>query len=265
MHKLIVVLLFLPLYAFSFTTITVTYPVEQYFIEKIAQNKVYIRTIHLKHDKFSINDKVKINKLSNSKYYFTLDLPEEKKFYKLFLTKNSAMTLFDMSHSIEKMKIYGKVNPYIWLDPILVRDIAKNIYEMLVSIQVEDKEFFEENYKNFLNELDEFYLELRESILHSEVYGFLAYSDYWDYLASRFRLKVYKNEYRYLKIDEVSAFIRFARKENIKKIIIKKNISYEIAQSLAGHIGATIIEHNIFSHEWKSNLFLLVRKLSRSE
>ncbi len=263
MYRIVLVLLFFSTFAFSITTITVTYPVQQYFVEKIALNKVYVRTVYENLKKFNPKDRVNLYRLSSSKYYFIFNLKEEIKFKKLFLSKNSNIATINLTEGIEKIKNKNEVNPYVWMDPLLVRKIAKNIYQQLVMVQKEDKEFFKQNYEKFLKELDELYLEMRDNLLNSETYGFLAYSDCWDYLAVRFRLKVYKNEYKYLNINEIPDFIRFARKENLKKIVIQKDKSYEIAQSLAGHIGAKIIEHNIFSHEWRSNLFMLTRKLAR--
>ncbi|XPV67566.1 MAG: metal ABC transporter solute-binding protein, Zn/Mn family [Halarcobacter sp.] len=263
MYKLLLILLFLPLYLFSNTVITVTYPVQEYFIEKIALNKVYIRTVYESKNKFEKKDSRVVNKLSNSKFYFTFGMENEKELSKLFLSKNSYLKVVDITKGIKKIKLNNKENPYVWMDPLLVRKIAKNIYEQLIKVQREDRVFFKENLDKFLKELDELYLDMRSDILNSEVYGFLTYGDYWDYLAARFRLKVYKNKYKYLSIKEVPDFIRFARKKNLRKIIIKEDKSYEIAQSLAGHIGAKIIENNIFAHEWKSNIYMLARKLAR--
>lgn len=263
MYKFILVLLFLPLCLFSKTLITVSYPVQQFFIEKIALNRVYIRTIYESQDDFKKNDRRAVSVFSSSRLYFMFGLEKEKQLEKLFISKNSDLKVIDLTKGIDKIKINNQENPYVWMDPLLVRTIAKNIYEQLIKVQRQDREFFKNNYEKFLKELDELYLEMRENILNSEVFGFLTYWDYWDYLASRFRLKVYKSEYKYLSIEEVPKFIRFARKRNLRKIIIKEDESYEIAQSLAGHIDAKIIEHDVFSHEWKSNLFMLVRKLAR--
>ncbi len=264
MRKLLFILLLLfGNSLFSKTIITVTHPIEKYFIAKIANDKVYVRVVYDKSREFKLSDRSLVNSLSASSYYFKLNLKEEESILKRFKERNEDLEIIDITKNIKKLKSKdGKEIPYVWVDPLLVRDIAKNVYEELVKIRYYDRDIFKKNYENFLAEIDTIYLHLKKRLDNSEVNGFFVFNEHLDYFAKRYRLNIHHKEYRFFKISEISEMIRFSRKENIRHIIIDKDSSYEIAQSLNSQIQGKIIEFDIYSMHWKSNLYQLVRKIS---
>ena len=265
MRKIIfILLLFFTTSLFSNRTIiTVTHPVEKYFIEKIADKNIYVRVVFDKKKEFSFDNKQEVETLAYSKYYFKLNIEEEKLILEKFKAINKNLKVIDISKNINKLTTKdNKKIPFIWLDPILVRDIAKNIYEELVKIRYYDRHIFKENYENFLNEIDDIYLHIKKRLDSSEVYGFFAFNHQLDYFAKRFRLNLYHRENRYLNISEVPTLIKLSKKESLKHIIIEKDSPYEIAQSISGHINGKIIEIDIYSQQWKSNLYILTRQIT---
>lgn len=269
MHKIIFILLFLFINTFfttslfAKTSITVTHPIEKYFIEKIADDNIYVKVVFDKLKPFSFDDKNLLESLAYNDYYFKLNINEEKDILQKFKAINKDLKVIDITKKIKKLKNKdGKENPYIWLDPILVRDIAKNIYEELVKIRYYDRHVFKENYERFLDEIDDIYLHLKKRLDNSEVYGFFTFNHHLDYFAKRFRLNIYHRENRNLKIDEVSDIIKLSKKESIKHVVMEKDSFYDIAQSLSGHINGKIVEIDIYSEQWKSNLYIFTRQIS---
>ncbi len=263
MYKTLFILSLLFSTAFSKSIITVTHPVQEYFIKKIAGNEFYIRSVFSKSHDFEFSNKRLINKLSSSKYYFVLNLPEEEEILKLFKKKNKKLKVIDITKGIGNLKLEnGKMNPFVWMDPLLARDFAKRIYEQLVKIQFYNRAFFKENYELFLDELDTIYLELKKRIDNSNLYGFFAFNNQLDYFAKRYRLDIYHRENRRLHINEVSKVIRFVKREHIKHIIIAKDSDYTIAQSFSGHINGKIVEIDIYDRNWKINMFSLIRGIT---
>lgn len=247
----------------SKTIITVTHPVQEYFLKQIADNRVYIRTVYDKTREFKIDNKQIINRLSSSDYYFRLNLKEEELILNKLKSKNSDLKVVNIAKNIGNLKLKnGDKNPYIWMDPILVRDLATNIYDELVKIRYFDRLFFKENLERFLSEIDEIYLHLRKRISESGLYGFFTFDNQLDYFAKRYRLEIYYKKTKYLSAKEVATLTKFIRKEPIQHIIIPKNSKYLIAQSLGSHINGKIIEIDIYDRNWKSNLYKLVRALT---
>ena len=269
MYKFLFILLFLFINTlfttslFAKISITVTHPIEKYFIEKIANKNIYVRVVFNKIKPFTLKDKNLVESLAYSDYYFRLNLNEEEALLQKFKSMNKDLKVVDISRNIKKLKYKdNEDNPYIWLDPILVRDIAKNIYEELVKIRYYDRHIFKENYERFLNEIDIIYLHIKKRLDNSEVYGFFAFNHDLDYFAKRFRLNIYHRGNRYLNINEVPSVIKLSKKEFIKHVVIEKDSFYDIAQSISGHINGKIVEIDIYSEEWKSNLFIFTRQIS---
>ncbi len=263
MKKIFLILLLFTTFLFSRDIITITYPFQEYFIKKIAYEKVYIKTVFLEDDDLSkIKDK-SFNNLAFTKYYFTQNLPIEKKIIDILKSKNNEIKVINLNKNIPKLKTEnGLDNPYIWMDPILCREYAKNIYEQLVRMQEYNKEFFKINYEKFLKELDETYLYLKERIDKAEVYGFLAFNEKLDYFAKRFRLDVYHKENRVINLNEVSSFLEFSHEEHLRHIVLDLGNNYKIAQSYANYIDGKIIEVDVFERNWKISIYALVRRLT---
>ena len=258
-----ILLLLLSSLAFSKTIITVSYPVQEYFIKKIASNNIYIRTVFDKAHDFELTNKKLVNKLSSSNYYFSLNLPEEKDVLELFKKKNEELKIIDTTSNISFLKLDNKeVNPYIWMDPILAREFAKNIYEELVKIEFYNRVEFKTNLDKFLVELDNIYLELKKRIDNSNLYGFFVFNNELDYFAKRYRLDIYHRENRSIHIDEVSEVLRFVKREHIKHILIAKDSDYIIAQSFSGHIDGKIVEVDIYDRNWNTNMYSLIREIT---
>lgn len=256
-------LLFSWVTAFAKPMITVTYPVQDYFIKKIAHNSVYVRVVYgSKHD-FRFSNKTLIRKLSSTDYYFNFGLKSEQKLIDTFTKRNSHLKLFNMIEGMSFLKDeFGNKIPYVWLDPLLVRKLAMKTYEKLVKIQSYEKKSFKKNLDIFLNELDEIYLHVKKRFDEKEVYGFFSFSNQLDYFAKRFRLDVYHKKFKYLTAKEVPALVNLVRKEHIKHLGLAKDEPYLIAQSIAGHIGAKIFEYDIYDRNWQSNIFKITRHLA---
>ncbi len=263
MKKIFLILLLFTTFLFCRDTVTITYPVQEYFIKKIANDELYIKTIFSEDYDLSKIEEKTFDDLAFSKYYFTFDLPIEKKIIDIFKSKNKEIKVINLNKNISKLKTKnGLDNPYIWMDPVLCREYAKNIYEQLVNMQEYNKEFFKDNYEKFLEELDETYLYLKKRIDNSEVYGFLVFNEKLDYFAKRFRINVYHKENRVIHLNEVSNFLEFSQKVHLRHIVLDVGNNYKIAQSYANHIDGQIIEIDVFERNWKISIYALVRRLT---
>jgi zinc transport system substrate-binding protein len=262
MYRIFFILLFLCSFLQAKEHITVSYPVQKKFIEKIAKNEFVIHVIHGEFKDIKDMNKNELNELFYSKVYFTLGLEEEESYKKLFKIENTRIKFFNMTKGIKKDTVNGKVNPYVWMDPILVRDMATSLYDELSSLMSYKKKFFEKNYKKFLNQLDSMFLHMKKMLDSSQYYNLYVYDSYWYYYAKRFGLNLYYKPKRVMYANEVKAVIKESRKYNIRKLLVDENSSYTIAKSLASHINAKIIENSITKYNWRANIYTLTRKIS---
>jgi len=239
-------------------------PFEAFLIKKIAENNVRIRTIAKDYSSKTKDLKYsEISRLSNSGIYLHFSLDVEKE-YELMLRKvNPKLKSYDMSKGINKITKKGKVNNYVWTDPILLRDIATNIYNIIVELDSKNKEQYKRNYELFLDELDEIFLKAREKLYSSEIYNIYVFDDYWAYYAQRFGLNLYKRKKAIVKADEVTPIINYVDKNDIKAVLVAKDSTYNYARSISGYTKIAIKQNDIFNEFVLSNLWELSKELSQ--
>lgn len=253
-------ILFLPLLLFSKYQVVTYFPLESQIIKKIAQDEVKIREISNRYiEDFREIPASEISKLSNAKIYFHFGLQVEKEYAKLLTQKNHELLVVDLSSNIEKIDN----NLYIWTDPFLLREIAKNVYETLVFIDKYKADFYKKNYESFLEEIDETFLKIKQKLNSSEVNSIFVFDDYWKYFAKRFRIELIKREKKVLNISEVSELVKFKESKNIKKVLFFKSEDYEKATSLGSNLNIQIVESDIFLDNWQFNMINLAQNLSK--
>lgn len=253
-------ILFLPLLLFSKYQIVTYFPLESHIIKKIAQNEVKIREISSRFiEDFREIPSSEISKLSNAKIYFHFGLPIEKEYAKLLKQKNSEILIIDLSSNIKKTD----GNPYFWTDPFLIREVAKNIYEILVDIDKDKIEYYKKNYESFIEEIDDTFLKVKQKFNTSEVNSIFVFDDYLVYFTRRFRIDTIQREKRFLNASEISELVKFTQAKNIKKIVFFKDEDYEKALSLSSNLNIQLIKNDIFSDNWQFNMVNLAQNLSK--
>ncbi len=245
MYKLL--LLLFPLLLFSKFQVTTTLPFEAHIIKKIGQNHIRIKTISNNFSNKLLDlSPTEISSLAKTRAYFNFSLEIEKKYEKIFLETNDKLNIVNMSKNIKKLKYKGKENPYVWLDPILLREVAKNIYDALVKIDFYNKDKYKVNYQNFLLELDESFLKTKRKLVKSEIYNIFVFDESLDYFAKRFKINVYKKKKRILSASEIKSLVEEVKINEIKAVFTadRENITY--AKSLSGNSNIQIKIFNLY-------------------
>ena len=155
--------------------ITVNILPQKYFVEKIVKDKFEINVM-VKPGSSPHNYEPKpsqMKSLVSSKVYFLVGDPFEQAWMDKF-KQNAKNTLFvDTTKGIEKIQMeehnhhdeanvdakhdehdHSGFDPHVWLDPLLVKIQAKNIYEAMVEIDSHNSDFYKTNYEEFIKELD---------------------------------------------------------------------------------------------------------------
>lgn len=263
MKKIFLVLLLLLSSTYAKKHITVTLPVQKYFFEKIAKNNYIVHVVESRIEKFELNNIEFMNRLAYSKIYYTLGLKQEKEYIKKLKEKNKFLKIKDLSTFYKKDVINGEEVPYFWMDPLLNRKFAKLILEESIKHFPRKKAEFTQNYELLLDEMDKIYLSIKKRLDVSENLNFLAYETYWHYFAKRFKIHIFYREKRVTKLEEVSSLIEFAKKKDIKKLIVNKGTKFTLIHSISSHINVKTVINDPTSYDWKPNIYELSKKLSR--
>jgi zinc transport system substrate-binding protein len=224
---------------------------EAFIVEKIASNLADITTIvkagsspHTYEPKPS-----EMKALSKAKLYFAIGVEFEKSWLKRFKDLNPNLQIVHVDKNITKYPISndekkGHLDPHIWLDPINLKIIAKNISDALIAVDKDNKAIYEKNLKKFLNEMDSLDNYIKTTLSPITIRKFLVFHPSWGYYARRYNLEQIAIEIagKKPKPKELISIIKTAQKNNIKVIIAQPEFSTKSATIIANEIGGKVIK-----------------------
>ena len=275
--------------------ISVSIAPQKYFLEKIVKDKFDINIMvkagsspHTYEPKTS-----QMKALSNSKIYFYTGIEFEKAWLDKF-KKSAPNTLFvDSSANIERIAMeehsheektkheehkhdkkhdhedeheHEGLDPHIWLDPVLAKIQAKNIYEVVVSIDEPNKEFYTKNYEEFLKELDSLDTKIKEILKPYEHKAFMVFHPSWGYFAKRYNLEQISIEIqgKEPKPNELVELVKDAKEHDIKIIFVSPQFSQKSAKTIASNIGGNVVSIDSLSENWANDMLKTADEIAKS-
>lgn len=293
--KRILAILFLAVAAWAKPVVSVSILPQEYFVKQIAGESVEVNTMVLPGaDPHTYEPKPKQMKaLENSLAYFAIGVEFEEvwldKFQKSFPKLKFIFThkgvervamqehedhdhhehSHDHAHSDAKehkhchehngelhCHSHDGLDPHIWLDPILVKQQAKNILTGLVRILPQNKELYTKNYENFIAKLDGLDEFIKNSLKDVKNREFIVYHPSWGYFAKRYDLRQISIEIegKEPKPAELANLIKEAKEKGVKVIFVAPQFSQKAANLIAKQTGAKVIEIDQLPLDWENEL-----------
>ena len=289
-----IIFLFIVMFSFlnaSTQELTVNILPQKYFVEKIVK------------DKFTINVMVKpgasphnfepkpsqMKSLVASKVYFLIGDATEKNWIEKF-KQNAKNTLFvDTTIGVEKIEMakheheevaqhdhkkdekdeehdHSGLDPHIWLDPVLVKIQAKNIYEAMIKIDSANSDFYKTNYEEFIKELETLDSNIKTILAPHKDKAFMVFHPSWGYFAKRYELEQISIEIegKEPKPNELVELIEESKKHDIKIIFVSPQFSQKSAQAISKNIGANVVAIDPLSDNWNENLQKVSNEIANS-
>ncbi|NCB12797.1 MAG: cation ABC transporter substrate-binding protein [Erysipelotrichia bacterium] len=158
------------------------------------------------------------------------------------------------------------LDPHIWLDPILVKTQAKNIYDTMVKIDAQNADFYKTNYEQFLKELDELDLNLKTILVPFKDKAFMVFHPSWGYFAKRYDLEQISIEIegKEPKPNELVELIKDAKEHNIKIVFVSPQFSQKSAKTISQNIDAKVATINPMVENWSEGLILTAKEIASS-
>jgi zinc transport system substrate-binding protein len=276
--------------------VTVSILPQKYFVEKIAKDKFEVNVMvqpgaspHTYEPKTS-----QMKALAASKVYFSTGVSFEHAWLDKF-KKNAKDTLFvDLSDGIEKLAM-GKhehheedakeathdghkgqekhddhdedgLDPHIWLDPVLVKIQARNIYDTMIKIDAQNADFYKVNYEQFLKELDELDANLKTILAPYKDKAFMVFHPSWGYFAKRYDLEQIPIELqgKEPKPNELVELITDAKKHDIKIVFVSPQFSQKSAKTISQNINTKVVTIDPMVANWAEGLILTAKEIASS-
>ncbi len=217
-------------------------------------------------------------KLSKAKLYVKVGSPIEFELVWLdkILSANKDIFVVDVSYGIEFMNVVYKHNyeqnehhyigddPHIWLSPKNAKIMVENICNGFVSIDPDNKEYYSENKRSYLRELDELDLEIEILLADKINRRFMVYHPSWAYFARDYNLEQIPIEKggKEPTARSIQFLIEQARIQNIRVIFASPQFNTESAEVIAREIKGQVVLIDPLQKDYITNMKKIARVLS---
>jgi zinc transport system substrate-binding protein len=263
--------------------VVVSIPPQKYFIQKIGGDRVEASImVPPGVDPHSYEPKPRqMVELSRATAYFSIGIGFEDVWLDKIAAANKGMPILRTDAGIEKIPMveHGHdeepgqevhegeeepegLDPHVWLSPVLVKTIARNMFEGLVNVDPEGRAVYETNLNYFLNELDALDARLREMFAGEGRKGFMVFHPAYGYLAREYGLEQtpIEIEGKEPKPGHLAELITEAKEHGVKVIFVQPQFSTKSAEALAREIGAEIAHADDLAEDWEANLLEIAGK-----
>jgi zinc transport system substrate-binding protein len=127
-----------------------------------------------------------------------------------------------------------EIDPHVWLDPIYAQELARTIKNALVEKMPEQKDTFEKNYQELVNELQSLHQSFEKMVQSAERKEIIVAHAAYGYWQARYGIKQISisglsttNEPSQKQLEQV---IAQAKQHKIKYILFEQNVSSKLAE-----------------------------------
>lgn len=277
MKKLIYLILFGSI-SFAQTNVVVSIAPLKLFVKKIGGDRVKVSTM-VKSGTSPHNYEPKASQMrsiSRADIYFAIGVEFEEIWLDKFKNQNSKLIVEDSSNGVLKLpmlqthhhKEVNQKDPHVWVDPLNVKIIAKNIYNTLIIKDKNSTNYYKNNLEIFLKELDSLDLEIRDILKKSPKESkFMVFHPSWGYFAKRYTLKQLPVEIegKEPKMKELIKLIKEAKKSGVSAIFVQPEFSDKSAKIIAKNLDIEVIKTSPLAKNWAENLKTLAKAIATSE
>lgn len=153
---------------------------------------------------------------------------------------------FDASEPDDHDHGDAEIDPHVWLDPVIVRDvIAPAVAEELAAILPRHADQIRQNLARFRDDLDRLDAWIRERLSGSPDGAFISYHSAWGYFADRYGLRHVASVAAFPGQEPsarwVAQVVRTARELGVKVIFAEPQLSPKAAETIAREIGGQVL------------------------
>lgn len=276
--------------------ITVGIPPQKFFVQKIVGIEFPVQILLPSNQSPATYEPtpIQIKKLEESLVYFQVGLPFEKRCLQKIdkdgkkikivdLRKGIKLREIDDTHdqhspnrsqdvkNIERFKSHPRKDPHIWLNPLIVKEMSKTIYQTLISlpssltsISGDKKEIYGDNLTNFLRELDQINEHISNQFIGAEKRSVLIFHPFLGYFCDAFALQQIpiESKGKIPTAKDLAYLIDLAKRLKIKTIFAQPQFSISSAKAIAEEINGEIVIINPLSEDYLNNLREISHKIA---
>ncbi|MBA7565581.1 High-affinity zinc uptake system binding-protein ZnuA [subsurface metagenome] len=157
-----------------------------------------------------------------------------------------AAVYYEYDESDKAESVLKGIDPHIWLSPANAKIMVENIYEGLVQIDPQSKEYYKKNLDNYLLKLDKLDDEIVQTFSGKENKKIIVFHPTWAYFAKDYGIEQIpiEEEGKEPTARGIEDLISQAKEYNIKVIFASPEFSTKSAETVAREIGGRV-DHTI--------------------
>ncbi|MCJ7727019.1 MAG: zinc ABC transporter substrate-binding protein, partial [Actinobacteria bacterium] len=148
------------------------------------------------------------------------------------------------------------IDPHIWLSPANAKIMVENIYEGLVQIDPQRKEYYKKNLDSYLLELDKLDDEIVQAFSGKENKKIIVFHPTWAYFAKDYGIEQIpiEEDGKEPTAKGIEDLIRQAKEYNIKVIFASPEFSTKSAETVAREIGGEVFLVSSLKKDYLENM-----------
>ncbi len=139
---------------------------------------------------------------------------------------------------------HGKYDPHLWLSLKGAQTEALNIKEALVKADPANKDYYEKNFSEFKNQLEELYNEYKEKFESVQNKNFVTGHAAFGYLCRDFGLSQNSVSDIFAEGEpspkQLANLVNYCKENNVKTIFAEEMASPDVSKTLANEVGAKV-------------------------
>ncbi|AWK50727.1 ABC transporter substrate-binding protein [Clostridium beijerinckii] len=159
--------------------------------------------------------------------------------------KDKGVTIVDSSTGVEVRKEEDTIDPHIWLSLKNAEIQSENIKNTLVKLDEKNKDYYEENYKKFKEELESLYNEYKPKFDTLSKKNFITGHAAFGYLCRDFGLTQKSVENLFAEGEptpkQLEDLVNFCKENNIKTVFSESLASPKVSETLAKEVKAKVV------------------------
>lgn len=165
--------------------------------------------------------------------------------FESWINKLGNAAVVDLSKGLPIENIGSTPNPHIWLDPNLVKAYSKTIFEKLISLDPQNKEYYTNNFNEFNGKLELLSSDIKTNLTNCNLNDFIAFHDAFGYFAKRYGLTQHSisglSPEGDISPQKIADAIKLAEQLGVNIIFSEDNIDPRLSNTIANEIGGKVM------------------------
>ena len=207
-----------------------------------------------------------MQKLSDSKVYFSIGVPVEKD--KILPKLEKSTTLVSLEKEVVKtypdLKLGDERDSHIWLSPKREIIMVNKIAEEMGKIDPDNKSTYEKNAADYVKQLESVDSDIKDALKDVKNRKIVVYHPAFGYLANDYNLEMFalEDEGKEATASHLKEMIDLAKKDKIKAIFYQAEVDSSQSKAYAEEIGGKTIKLEPLAADYINNLKAMAKVMS---